>query len=102
MPDAAKQQNDLIKKRANQYKNTFATPDGKAVLDDLRAAYKERPLFNPDPLKMAANCMAHDLVIRIERFIDVGKGTIKAAPIKIKTEKEETEYDPNDVIFPEE
>lgn len=89
-------------RRAESYKNTFGSGDGAVVLEELRATWQNRRLFDSDPLVMAANCALHDAFVVIENRVLQGKGLKEIKRPKVIKEKPDNKYDPNDVIYPEE
>jgi hypothetical protein len=93
---------DIKQRRAEQYKNTFGTPEGEEVLKHLRAQWMDTPLLNRDPLVMAAACALHDAYLKIENLVLVGQGKREFKKPRVITHKEDDRYDVNEIVVPEE
>lgn len=52
------------------YRRLFTTPDGKTVLNDLRDAYYDVPLFDTNPAKLAKATAQHEVVLNIITLIE--------------------------------
>lgn len=66
---------DIIKRKYASYKNLFATPDGKAVLEDLERQFggttlrKNNGVIDPNASIAAAGC--REVLLYIENIIKV-------------------------------
>ena len=59
--------------KAAKYSEVFTGHPGQDVLEDLKATYVDIELFNSDPLVMASNVAAHDVVMRIINLMRVAQ-----------------------------
>lgn len=55
------------------YGNTFATPSGQMVLDDIRKTYGARSSFALDPYKTAFNEGQRDVLLRLDALLAKAK-----------------------------
>lgn len=62
-----------VKKRAAKYNEVFSGHPGQDVLRDLEDTYLHIELFNSDPIVMAGNVAARDVVVRIKNLMRVAQ-----------------------------
>ncbi len=62
-----------VTKKAVDYEAAFTTGPGKNVLKDLEETYVNIELFSSDPLVMASNVAARDVVVRIKNLMRVAQ-----------------------------
>ena len=72
----------LIRKKIAAYRTSLNSPAGKEMFDDLLRSYYHKPLFDPNPIIMAANVGARDLVQKMMSLRDTNPKTVR---IEVKT-----------------
>ena len=72
----------LIRKKISAYHTSLNSPAGKDMFEDLLRSYYYRTLFDPNPIIMASNVGARDLLQKMMNFRDADP---KSVTIEVKT-----------------
>ena len=72
----------IIRKKISCYRTSLQSPAGKEMFEDLLRSYYYRPLFDANPVVMAANVGARDLLQKMMNFRDADP---KSVNIEVKT-----------------